>query len=738
MILEPGTLLNNRYRIMGILGQGGMGSVYRAVDENLGIEVAVKDNLFTTEEYARQFHREAIILATLRHANMPRVTDHLVIDGQGQYLVMDYVEGEDLRQRMDRMGMLPEEEVIVIGAAVCEALAYLSSRKPPIVHRDIKPGNVKITPQGHVYLVDFGLAKMGLGSQATATGARAMTPGFSPPEQYGTARTDHRSDLFSLGATLYAALAGTTPEDALARAMDQAELSPIKKYNPRVSRRLAGVIEKSLEIHPDDRFQTPEEFKQALLSASTSTKGKEGDYFITPPTPPPENVEQPLSSEGEALSAEPLAKETRIEEKISPISPVRAPQAEAEQFRAPSKTRKRRRRRACLTSWLLMLVLLIAGGAVIYRLDPSLLSRVYMRYWPNLLTLLEPRTPTNAVMVGNTPLPMIPFYATGAATAELPKVTLTPTSTRKLTDTPSPTETPIFSPTPLGGGGGQIAYVSNSPGVNQIFVINLEGSGRRQITDVSEGACQPDWSPDGKRLVFISPCNGNKGYYPGSAMYIINLDGTGIQPLPTLVGGDFDPKWSPDGTRIAFTSLRNSLRPQIYIINLTDNSVTPLSEKYAFDFQPTWSPDGKSILFISTRWEGQQIWVMDADGKNQKLFSYSQGFLNSRPSWSPDMGTVLFTQSKAEGGVPRVSITPYKPPDGSLDQFKDYIEYRVGQVIIPMRDGVYSPDGVWIAYEGWEAGGIHKIYIISGSGAGRFQLTNGEGLDFDPIWMPLP
>ena len=181
MTIERGYLLNKRYRIVEILGQGGMASVYRAIDENLGVEVAVKENLFTTEEYARQFRLEAVILASLRQPNMPRVTDHFVIDQQGQYLVMDYIEGEDLRQRMDRMGPLPEDEVIILGAAICDALSYLHSRKPPVLHRDIKPGNVKITPYGQIFLVDFGLAKVMQGSQVTTTGARAMTPGYSPP-----------------------------------------------------------------------------------------------------------------------------------------------------------------------------------------------------------------------------------------------------------------------------------------------------------------------------------------------------------------------------------------------------------------------------------------------------------------------------------------------------------------------------------------------------------------------------
>src|SRR4030065_2769940 len=117
MTLERGALLHKRYRIVGILGQGGMGSVYHAVDENLGVDVAVKENLFTRDEYARQFRLEAVILANLRHPNLPRVSDHFAIGDQGQYLVMDYIEGEDLRQRMERLGAISEEAAVMVGAA---------------------------------------------------------------------------------------------------------------------------------------------------------------------------------------------------------------------------------------------------------------------------------------------------------------------------------------------------------------------------------------------------------------------------------------------------------------------------------------------------------------------------------------------------------------------------------------------------------------------------------------------
>ncbi len=269
MTLKQGELLLDRYRIIEVLGHGGMGSIFRAVDENLGVEVAVKENLFTIDDYARQFRREATILANLRHANLPRVSDHFSIDDQGQYLIMDYIEGEDLQERLERMGPFEEEEVVFIGASLCDALVYMHSRDPVVLHRDIKPANVRITPRGGVYLVDFGLAKVIQGDQTTSTGARAMTMGFSPPEQYGAARTDTRTDIYSLGATLYTALTGLAPEDSLAQTMDQVELTPVRERNPKISKRVAEAVEKALQVHPNDRFQLAAEFKNELLKAQS-------------------------------------------------------------------------------------------------------------------------------------------------------------------------------------------------------------------------------------------------------------------------------------------------------------------------------------------------------------------------------------------------------------------------------------------------------------------------------------
>ena len=278
MPLTPEAILNGRYRIISILGQGGMGAVYRAEDIHLHTPIAVKENLFLTSEYSRQFEREATIMARLRHPHLPRVRDFFDNPGQGQYLVMDFIEGDDIRQRLSHQN-ITEEEAIAIGVAVCTALAYLHSRTPPVVHRDIKPGNVKITPSGQVFLVDFGLAKESKPGQATTTGARAMTPGYSPPEQYGTARTDSRSDIYSLGATLYAALTGKIPEDGLTRATEKANLTPIRRHVPRVNSELAEIIQRALEIDPEDRYQSAGEMRHDLLEAGELTS-----LLFTPPT----------------------------------------------------------------------------------------------------------------------------------------------------------------------------------------------------------------------------------------------------------------------------------------------------------------------------------------------------------------------------------------------------------------------------------------------------------------------
>jgi serine/threonine protein kinase len=727
MALEPGYLLNNRYRIIEILGQGGMGSVYRARDENLNVDVAVKDNFFTTDEYARQFHREAIILAGLRQSNLPRVTDHFVIPGQGQYLVMDYIAGEDLRQRMDRLGLLPEDEVIKVGAAICDALSYLSSCVPPIIHRDIKPGNVKIDPQGQIFLVDFGLAKILYGSQMTTTGARAMTPGYSPPEQYGTARTDHRSDIYSLGATLYAALTGCIPEDALSRAMDQVALTTVRKLNPHISRRLSGVIERALEVRPDDRYQSADEFKDALLKANPSTRRNQLGYTLPPP--PLDANGMPAfvpSGDGSApFDVDSAGINPATGGYTSPSLPLERPAAN----RTPSRPRRRRRLPRMLA--ISVVILAVLGVVLLAWSNPGFAGRALGLIWASptatASATLPPPTPTELLVVATQPSPT----ATPTATlppSPTPTITLTPTPTR----TPQPTRTPIPTiPPPFpGGGSGQFAYASIRIRLPQIFLRNFENGVERQLTNMVDGACQPHFSPDGKQLIFISPCDPQLDpFYHGAQLFIIpDVDAATITPIPiaSQLGGDYDPSWSPDGTTIVFTSERNGRRPQVFKLILSTGEVIPLSAEFDYSFQPDWSPDGSQIVFINRVTLVNQIWQMDANGGNQEAIYLSPGSPPFHPVWSPDGDEVMFTQYVSN--VPKLAAIALGATDGE--------SFPIGQPIHANKDAAYSPDGVWILFESWERGGIHDIYIMTANGAGREKVTDDPYLDMHADWRP--
>jgi eukaryotic-like serine/threonine-protein kinase len=264
MALSIGKIINNRYRIVKLLGQGGFGAVYRAWDKNLNKPCALKENLDVTPEAQRQFEREAVILAGLDHPNLPRVIDHFTVVGQGQYLVMDFVDGEDLQQVLDQAGdPLPESLVLPWVEQICDALDYLHGQSQPIIHRDIKPANIKIAPEGKAVLVDFGIAKVYDEHLRTTIGAQAVTPGYSPFEQYGQGATDSRTDVYALSATIYALLTGQVPPDSIQR-MNQDTLPPPRRLNPTISRHVDIAIMRALATHPTGRFRRIGDFKSAL------------------------------------------------------------------------------------------------------------------------------------------------------------------------------------------------------------------------------------------------------------------------------------------------------------------------------------------------------------------------------------------------------------------------------------------------------------------------------------------
>ncbi len=273
-LLGKGMVLTGRYRIEKLLGCGGFGAVYLASDTRFQQrQVAVKEN--HDPSVSKSFLKEAEILANLHHPNLPRVSDFFeepvpTIAQFRPYMVMDYIEGEELWERIQSQGKLSEQEVLDLLKGVFDALEYLHGLQQPIFHRDVKPQNIRIMPDRRTFLVDFGIAKLSGGM--TTTGSRAATPPFAPPEQYRMAgETDERSDQYALAMTIYVALTGQVPTHAEATRREQAvttgapdPLEPLSKVAPDVSPRMAKAVMKSLSVSKQSRFSSIREFRQAL------------------------------------------------------------------------------------------------------------------------------------------------------------------------------------------------------------------------------------------------------------------------------------------------------------------------------------------------------------------------------------------------------------------------------------------------------------------------------------------
>lgn len=277
--LKNGEVLRGRYKIHERIGQGGMGSIYLADDTRLkGRQCALKEVEYDRalpedirDEAREQFLREATVLARLDHPNLPKVSD-IFSNGPRDYLVMDYIPGRDLRSLLmearRNKKFLPEKEVLVWADQIANALSFLHSQEPPIVHRDIKPGNLKLMPHGLIKLVDFGLVKILAPEEITITIIQGQgTALYTPLEQYGgsDAHTDIRSDIYSFGATLYHLLTNEPPADARKRFLSPESLIPLRQINPSLSARTEKAVLWAMSMHPDERPDTVSEFQQALL-----------------------------------------------------------------------------------------------------------------------------------------------------------------------------------------------------------------------------------------------------------------------------------------------------------------------------------------------------------------------------------------------------------------------------------------------------------------------------------------
>lgn len=407
MTLSEGEMLQDRYRIVSLLGRGGMGAIYRAWDARLDVPVALKEMIpqpgLDPEKLTQlrdQFQQEAQILARLNHPYLVRVGDFFQERGN-VYLVMDFVEGENLAERIKRDKALPEAQVLEWAGQLLDALAYCHSQG--IVHRDVKPHNVIIRPDGRVVLVDFGLVKLwDPNDPRTKTAMRGMgTPEYAPPEQYDTwmGYTDARSDIYGVGATIYHALTGQAPPTATARMSDPERFMPLRQMMPEVSKRTEAAIAKSLELTRSQRWQNAAEMAQSL---GLSIRDWGEDKATRP-------VTAPLAGRGGTQVMQTAAR--------------------------PAPTA----RRARIPSW----VWALGGLASLALVAVLVIGAIAIRgIW---MSNLESSPTPSATQEATAVIPAATAEKTATPSpSPSPRATATPSPTRTLppTDTPAPTDTP--------------------------------------------------------------------------------------------------------------------------------------------------------------------------------------------------------------------------------------------------------------------------------------------------------
>src|SRR5215471_5073035 len=280
-VIEVGSVVGNRFEILQLLGEGGMGAVYKAHDRELEKDVALKlirAELASNPEILQRFKQEIILARQVTHRNVIRIFDIGQADGH-KYITMEYLEGRDLRGVLREKGKLPPEEAAKIVLQICRALE--AAHGEGVIHRDLKPQNIMLDANGRAYVMDFGIARSAYLPGMTQTGALVGTPEYMSPEQAKGEKLDERSDLFSLGVILYELLIGTspyhsdTPLATLWRRI-QEKAKPLDEIDPTIPKPLCDIVAKALEIEARDRFASASEFAhqlQAWLGISPSTAG---------------------------------------------------------------------------------------------------------------------------------------------------------------------------------------------------------------------------------------------------------------------------------------------------------------------------------------------------------------------------------------------------------------------------------------------------------------------------------
>lgn len=746
-----GQVLGGRYQIEELLGQGGMSSVYKARDPNLQRTVAVKlihPHLSSNDEFVRRFESEATSIARLRHPNIVQVFD-FNHEADLYYMVLEYVAGETLQSRIKRLNTtgryLPIGDVLRYTIDICKAADYAHQRG--LIHRDIKPANVMLDVNGNAILMDFGIARMLGGQQHTATGAVLGTALYMSPEQIQGLHPDARSDIYSIGVTLFEGLGGRPPfeADSVMTLMMMHLNDPVpdlNKLHPGIPEGVKAVVDHALEKDRNLRYQSCVEMADALqkVLAGLGTQEVAAAPVVVekPPRPPaPASatiIEPPPPAPLEATIIEPAAAApshravSAIEKPVKPAAEMKGESAAATVNVAPAPAAApAARSKTLLWGGLAVLVLvLIGGGYLIFKSINAGKSAP-----PDGVAVVNSTaTESVAVVLPSSTQPANPTQT------PLPTATILPSPTPTEELIPTATEAPPI--TPIIGGADKIAYLV----ANDIWVANVDGSDQQQITSDGTAKKELRWLPDGKGFSYIS----------GKCIQTVELGGVPGTVTCFNYAEYLDSfEVSPDGKRVAL-----SLDRLLYILPFdlarlaTANShpdlvgmadcpeLAPYQRNAGIGAR--WSKDSKTLAVIA-------IGVLEGGRRGDMIQIIAVDRCISNPTVQLQFPQPHFTFSEYERSA---TLTSFAWDGGSLfamtgltrndgfgemhifnrETFKATLSMNPMNGVCCYRDVQFSPDGNYLLFAFQDmtlgADGVTQIYYVPLG-------TIGTGAKYQPL-----
>ncbi len=687
----------SHYTITRELGRGGMGVVYLARDTRLDRDVAIKSlpaELASDPARLERFEREAKTLAQLHHPNIAAIYGVEVQDG-ARYLVLEYVEGDTLAERLDR-GPLALDDAVELAGQIAAGIE--AAHEAGVVHRDLKPGNVILTPDGHAKVLDFGLARAddpqsnssaGLDSPTMTTpvmhsptiaGAILGTAPYMSPEQARGRRVDSRTDVWSFGVVLYEMLTGEGPfrgetaTDSIGAILHKdVDLDRLPAQTPAMVRH---VMRRCLERDKTKRMQAIGDVRVELEEAARLLES--GEY---------EPVGAAAATRRKSW-AWPFVAALLFGGLLASL--LLRPSAAAPTLAAPTTTAMPRIGAVTqLTD--------VAGQEMSPALSPDGKTLLYVMFEGGGSVIYAQR------VGGSNP------------------INLTPGPGVLNTD-------PAFSPD-----GERIAFVSSREG-GGVFVMGATGENPRRVSDVG---FDPAWSPDGRSLVYTTQMViGPLSRTARASLWIVEVETRERRRLDTadpdddsVFSGDaVEPAWSPDGSRIVFWGLRDGQR-DLYTISAEGGDRVALTEDAPTDWNPVWSPDGRSILFLSDRSGRDGLWrlPLGADGRAAgdpvELMPGPASIVEFAST--PDGSRLVVTEKRVRSVIERVGFDPEQ------ETFVGRPEIVHESSVVMFQTDV-SPDGEWIAFTTGSA--QEDINVLRTDGTGRRQLTDDVYKDRGAVW----